>query len=96
VSSVEDLAGTEIHVQAASNYVESIAALDRRFGKRGLDPNIWFDNVELAAARVIGRETVQYVGSIYNLYLAVRMVDARRIERSNRAGPTPGSRSSSP
>jgi hypothetical protein len=31
----------------------------------GLDPNIWFGNVENSAAAVIGRETVQYVSNIY-------------------------------
>jgi hypothetical protein len=31
----------------------------------GLNPNVWFNNVEIAAAQVIGRETVQYVGNIY-------------------------------
>jgi membrane-bound lytic murein transglycosylase MltF len=31
----------------------------------GLDPNIWFRNVEIVAAKRIGRETVQYVSNIY-------------------------------
>ena len=35
----------------------------------GLDPNVWFGNVENAAAAIIGRETVQYVSSIYKLTL---------------------------
>lgn len=51
---------------------------------QGLDPNVWFDNVELAVARVIGRETVQYVGNIYKLYLAFRMAEERRAERAQR------------
>ncbi len=33
-----------------------------------LDPDIWFDNVEIVAARQIGRETVQYVSNIYKYY----------------------------
>ena len=40
----------------------------------GLDPNVWFHNVEIAAANVIGRETVQYVSNIYKYYIAYRMV----------------------
>lgn len=40
----------------------------------GLDPNVWFGNVEVVAARKIGRETVQYVGNIYKYYLAYRLV----------------------
>lgn len=42
--------------------------------KRGLDPNRWFNNVELIAAERIGRETVQYVSNIYKYYLAYQMV----------------------
>jgi hypothetical protein len=30
----------------------------------GLNPNIWFGNVENAAAAIVGRETVQYVSNI--------------------------------
>jgi membrane-bound lytic murein transglycosylase MltF len=40
----------------------------------GLNPNLWFHNVEVAAAKVIGRETVQYVSNIYKYYLAYRMI----------------------
>ena len=42
--------------------------------KMGLDPNIWFHNVEVAAAKKIGRETVQYVSNIYKYYIAYRLV----------------------
>ena len=50
-------------------------------GKMGLDPNIWFNNVEHAAAKLIGRETVQYVSNIYKYYLAYRLVEAQRSDR---------------
>jgi membrane-bound lytic murein transglycosylase MltF len=33
--------------------------------KRGLNPNLWFNNVEHIASARIGRETVQYVSNIY-------------------------------
>lgn len=36
--------------------------------KMGLDPNVWFGNVEIAAGRIIGRETVYYVSNIYKYY----------------------------
>ena len=39
----------------------------------GLDPDIWFGNVELAAGRYIGRETVQYVANIYKYYVAYKL-----------------------
>lgn len=42
--------------------------------KRGLDPNIWFDNVERIAAERIGNETVQYVSNIYKYSVAYKLV----------------------
>ena len=40
----------------------------------GLDPTVWFRNVEIVAAKSIGRETVQYVSNIYKYYIAYQMV----------------------
>ena len=42
--------------------------------KTGLDPNVWFQNVEIIAAKRIGRETVQYVSNIYKYYIAYKLV----------------------
>ncbi|HEU4688685.1 MAG TPA: transglycosylase SLT domain-containing protein, partial [Vicinamibacterales bacterium] len=39
--------------------------LRRETEKRGLDPNVWFGNVERVASERIGRETVTYVSNIY-------------------------------
>ena len=41
--------------------------------KAGLDPNVWFQNVELAAAQTMGRKTVEYVSNIYKYYTAYRI-----------------------
>ena len=41
--------------------------------KRGLDPNVWFKNVEVVAAEKIGRETVEYVRNIYKYYIAYKL-----------------------
>ena len=38
--------------------------------QNGLNPNIWFRNVEIIAAKRIGRETVTYVSNIYKYYIA--------------------------
>ena len=43
-------------------------------GKRGLNPNVWFDNVERIAAERIGSETVQYVSNIYKYSVAYKLV----------------------
>jgi membrane-bound lytic murein transglycosylase MltF len=51
-----------------------IRGLRQRASKRGLDPNKWFNNVEILAAESIGRETVQYVSNIYKYYLAYTML----------------------
>ena len=45
--------------------------------RRGLDPNLWFGNVERVTSERIGRETVQYVGNIYKYYVAYRLVTER-------------------
>jgi membrane-bound lytic murein transglycosylase MltF len=42
--------------------------------KRGLDPNVWFGNVEQIASERIGRETVTYVANIYKYYVAYRLI----------------------
>lgn len=47
----------------------------------GLDPNIWFHNVEHSAARVVGRETVDYVGNIYKYYVAYKLVAEKSKQR---------------
>ncbi len=47
------------------------AALDAR--RRGLNPDVWFNNVELMAGEHVGAETVRYVSNIYKYYVAYRL-----------------------
>jgi len=57
-----------------------VSGLRNKAAKIGLDPNVWFHNVEVVAAREIGRETVQYVSNIYKYYIVYRrLVDQREI-----------------
>ena len=58
-----------------------IAQLRQLAAKRRLDPNVWFNNVELIAAETIGRETVTYVSNIYKYYLAYQMIEEERAGR---------------
>ncbi len=51
-----------------------IRQLRQEATKRGLDPNVWFQNVEYVAAEKIGQETVTYVSNIYKYYIAYRLV----------------------
>jgi membrane-bound lytic murein transglycosylase MltF len=58
-----------------------IAGLRKEAAKRGLDPNVWFHNVERVAAEKIGRETVTYVSNIYKYYVAYTLVQGEYLER---------------
>ncbi len=46
----------------------------------GFDPNRWFANVEVAAGRVTGQETVRYVSNIFKYYVAYKLVMERKAE----------------
>jgi membrane-bound lytic murein transglycosylase MltF len=51
-----------------------VAQLRKEAARRGLDANVWFQNVELVAAEKIGQETVNYVSNIYKYYIAYRLI----------------------
>ena len=51
-----------------------VEELRRIARERGLDSNIWFNNVERVAAATIGRQTVQYVSNIYKYYIAYTLL----------------------
>jgi membrane-bound lytic murein transglycosylase MltF len=51
-----------------------VRQLRREAEKQGLNPNVWFGNVEQIASERIGRETVTYVANIYKYYIAYRLV----------------------
>jgi membrane-bound lytic murein transglycosylase MltF len=55
--------------------------LRRETQERGLDPNVWFGNVERIASERIGRETVTYVSNIYKYYLTYRLLSAQKERR---------------
>ncbi len=62
-----------------------IAQLRTRTAESDLNPNLWFDNVELVVAREVGREPVQYVSNIYKYYVAYRLIaDKVALEREAR------------
>ena len=63
-----------------------VASLRSEAAQKGLDPNVWFNNVELVAARRVGQETVVYVRNIYKYYVAYKLqletLEARRAAAS--------------
>ena len=68
-----------------------VAELRAEAPKLGLDPDVWFGNVELVAARRVGQETVSFVGNIYKYYVAYRLqletIEARRAAAKALAPP---------
>jgi len=55
--------------------------------KSGLDPNVWFFNVEEGAARIVGQETVTYVGNIYKYYIAYKLLAQRQTQAAKASAP---------
>ena len=51
----------------------NIAKMRADAAKRGLDPDQWFDNVEIVVARRIGIETTTYVRNIFKYYVAYKL-----------------------
>lgn len=51
-----------------------VQKLRKEAKNKGLDPNVWFNNVEIVAARRIGQETVKYVRNIYKYYIAYKII----------------------
>ena len=58
-----------------------IRQLRREAGERGLDRNVWFDNVERIVSERIGRETVTYVSNIYKYYVTYLLIQGEYIQR---------------
>jgi len=59
-----------------------IRQLRKLAATRGLNPNIWFNNVERVVAEKIGRETVTYVSNIYKYYVAYTLTLEEMAERA--------------
>jgi len=52
----------------------NISKMRKEAAKRGLDPNRWFNNVELVTAEKIGIETTTYVRNIFKYYTAYKLL----------------------
>ena len=62
------------------------ARLRREASDNGYDPNRWFDNVEIIAARRIGRETVTYVANIFKYFVGYQIAAERLNLRTEQYG----------
>ena len=57
---------------------------------RGLNPNLWFNNVERIVSEKIGRETVTYVSNIYKYYVAYTLSVQEMKEKEKAKAATGG------
>jgi len=71
----------------------NIARMRREAVKRKLDPDKWFNNVEIVVAEKIGAETTTYVRNIYKYYVAYKLTlemgETRRKARASLAQSRP-------
>jgi membrane-bound lytic murein transglycosylase MltF len=67
LTEVDRFAFTWAAYNAGPNKVRKMRARARSME---LDPDKWFQNVEYAALRIVGQETVKYVANIYKYYIA--------------------------
>ncbi|HQR55002.1 MAG TPA: transglycosylase SLT domain-containing protein [Burkholderiaceae bacterium] len=51
-----------------------IAQMRKEAEKRGFDPNLWFNNVEIVTAEKVGIETTTYVRNIYKYYVSYTLL----------------------
>ena len=75
----------------------NVSRMRKEAAKRGLDPDKWFNNVEIVTAEKIGVETTTYVRNIYKYYVAYKLLldahataeQARREVAAPAAAPAP-------
>ena len=59
----------------------NIAKVRARARADGVDPNVWFNQVERVAARTIGQEPVVYVRNVFKYYVAYKLAHQTETER---------------
>jgi membrane-bound lytic murein transglycosylase MltF len=63
----------------------NIARMRKEAAGRGLNPDMWFNHVELVTAEKIGFETTTYVRNIYKYYVAYKLtLEAQELQRRAR------------
>jgi membrane-bound lytic murein transglycosylase MltF len=73
-----------------------ISQLRKEAARRGLDPNVWFHNVEYVASEKIGAETVTYVSNIYKYYIAYHLIMEAKAAREEAAEKLKGQSKGAP
>jgi membrane-bound lytic murein transglycosylase MltF len=67
----------------------NISKMRKEAQKRGLDPDKWFNNVELVTAEKIGIETTTYVRNIFKYYTSYKLTLEAQQERDKARGELP-------
>ena len=83
---VDDLNQTLFSFASYNAGPARVAKLREEASRTGLDPDVWFGNVEHVAAKRVGRETVQYVSNIAKYYVAYRLAN-RHLEMRDEGKP---------
>ncbi|WP_087043093.1 MltF family protein [Caballeronia ptereochthonis] len=60
----------------------NIAKMRKEAAARGLNPDVWFNNVEIVVAEKIGIETTTYVRNIYKYYASYHLLKEAQAQRS--------------
>ena len=71
---IEDSASVHLTLAAYNAGPAKVRKMRARAETMGLDPNIWFRNVEHAAQQMVGSETTRYVANIYKYYLSYSLL----------------------
>jgi membrane-bound lytic murein transglycosylase MltF len=68
----------------------NVSKMRKEAAKRGLDPDKWFNNVEIVVAQKIGTETTTYVRNIYKYYVTYKLtLDAMEQQKKAREQVAP-------
>jgi len=68
----------------------NIARMRTETAKRGLDPDKWFNNVEVVVAEKIGLETATYVRNVYKYYISYKLtIEAEEAQHRARESVAP-------
>jgi membrane-bound lytic murein transglycosylase MltF len=69
----------------------NISKMRKEAAKQGLDPDKWFNNVEVVTARRIGIETTTYVRNIFKYYVAYKLqMEVQEAAKKAREQVAPG------
>jgi membrane-bound lytic murein transglycosylase MltF len=69
----------------------NISKMRKEAVRRGLDPDKWFNNVEIVTAQKIGIETTTYVRNIFKYYVAYKLqLETQEAARKAREHVAPG------